>query len=171
MRFRKIQWGHLMAIVRTVWGPKVSTLKGTEVSLSHVQCFLYLVFSLVNVSIFHITWLDTFWAAYTGRNCYRLNVRVSPPPLTDMLKWYPPVWWYWEVEPFFGKWAGHKGRTLMIKSVPLEQRPTEQLWPFPMCGHKEKSVTWHNDLGLPASRTMGNKYLLFISLPLYSNLL
>ena len=35
------------------------TLKGTQVSLSYVQCFLYLV-SSINVSIFHITWLDTF---------------------------------------------------------------------------------------------------------------
>ena len=32
-----------MAIGRTVWGPKVPTLKGTEASLSHVQCFLYLL--------------------------------------------------------------------------------------------------------------------------------
>ena len=37
------------------------TLRGTEVSLSYVQCFLYLVSSLINVSIFHIMWLDTFW--------------------------------------------------------------------------------------------------------------
>ena len=37
------------------------TLKGTEASLSHVQCFLYLVSSSINVSVFHITWLDTFW--------------------------------------------------------------------------------------------------------------
>ena len=46
----------LMAIGRTVWGPKVPTLKGTEASLSYVQCFLYLVSSSINVSIFHITW-------------------------------------------------------------------------------------------------------------------
>ena len=31
------------AIGRTVWGPKVPTLKGTEASLSCVQCFLYLL--------------------------------------------------------------------------------------------------------------------------------
>ena len=36
------------------------TLNGTEESLSYVQCFLYLVSSLVNVSIFHSTWLDAF---------------------------------------------------------------------------------------------------------------
>ena len=53
--------GQVMAIGRTVWGPKVPTLKGTEASLSHVQCFLYLVSSSINVSIFHFTWLDTFW--------------------------------------------------------------------------------------------------------------
>ena len=37
------------------------TLKGTEMSLSYVHCFLYLVSSSINVSIFHITWLDTYW--------------------------------------------------------------------------------------------------------------
>ena len=31
-------------------------LKGTEVSLSYVQCFLYLTSSSINVSIFHIIW-------------------------------------------------------------------------------------------------------------------
>ena len=53
--------GYLMVIGRTMWGPKMSNLKGTEVSLSYVQCFLYLVSSSVNVSVFHITWMDTFW--------------------------------------------------------------------------------------------------------------
>ena len=52
--------GKLMVIERTVWGPKVPTLKGTEVSLFYVQCPLYFVSSSINVSIFHITWLDTF---------------------------------------------------------------------------------------------------------------
>ena len=53
--------GQLMAIGRNVWGPQLCTLKGTEVSLTYVQCFLYHI-SSINVSIFHITWLDTFWA-------------------------------------------------------------------------------------------------------------
>ena len=34
--------GAAEVIGKTVWGPKVPTLKGTEVSLSYVQCFLYL---------------------------------------------------------------------------------------------------------------------------------
>ena len=34
--------GQLMVIGKTVWGPKVPTLKGTEASLSYTQCFLYL---------------------------------------------------------------------------------------------------------------------------------
>ena len=46
---------------RTVWGPKLSILQETEVSLSCVQCFLYLVSFSINISIFHITWLSTFW--------------------------------------------------------------------------------------------------------------
>ena len=57
----EISTGQLMAIGKTLWGSKVPISKGTEVSLSYVQCFLYLVSSSINVSIFHITWLDTFW--------------------------------------------------------------------------------------------------------------
>ena len=53
--------GQLMVIGRPVWGPKVPTLKETEVSLSCIQCFLYLVSSSINVSIFHIACLDTLW--------------------------------------------------------------------------------------------------------------
>ena len=45
--------GQLM-VTGTLWGPKVPALKGTEESLSYVQCFLYLVSSSINVSIFHI---------------------------------------------------------------------------------------------------------------------
>ena len=51
--------GQLVVVERTVWGPKVPTLKGPEASLSCVQYFLYLV-SSINACIFHITWLDTF---------------------------------------------------------------------------------------------------------------
>ena len=57
---QKSMTGRLMMIGRTVWGPKVPTLKVTEASLSYVQSLLYLLSSLINVSIFHITWLDTF---------------------------------------------------------------------------------------------------------------
>ena len=57
--------GQLMMIGRGMSGPKVPTLKGTEVLLSCVQCFLYLVSSSINVSIFHSTWLDTFWTDVT----------------------------------------------------------------------------------------------------------
>ena len=52
--------GQLMTIGRTVWGLKLPTLKGTEASLSYVQLFLYPISFLINISIFHITWLDTF---------------------------------------------------------------------------------------------------------------
>ena len=55
---------------RSVWAPKVPTLKGTETSLSYVQCFLYLVSSSINVSTFHVTcWIpsgQTSW--YRERN-------------------------------------------------------------------------------------------------------
>ena len=68
MRFRKIQqdswWRFKQSILqsvlnsrrdagRTVWGPKMPALKGTESSLSYVQCFLYLVSSSI-MSLFFI---------------------------------------------------------------------------------------------------------------------
>ena len=54
--------------------PKVPTLKGTEASLSYVQCFLYFVSSSINVSVFHITWMDTFWRDLV----YILRVKKNP---------------------------------------------------------------------------------------------
>ena len=58
------QWDsrkYYRAIGRNVWGSKVPTLKGTAISLSFIQCFLYLASSSINVSIFHGAQLDTFW--------------------------------------------------------------------------------------------------------------
>ena len=55
---QKNKRGQLMATVRTMWSPYVPTLKGTEASLSYVQCFLHLVSSSINVSIFHIAWIE-----------------------------------------------------------------------------------------------------------------
>ena len=69
--------GQLMAIGRTMWGPKVPTLKVTEASLSYVQCFLYFVSSSINFSIFHSTWMDTFWTGLVFCCCwmvYFINV-------------------------------------------------------------------------------------------------
>ena len=48
-------------------------LKGTEASLFYVQCVLYLVSSSVNVSVFHIAWLDTFWKDLTYWEVTGLN--------------------------------------------------------------------------------------------------
>ena len=56
--------GQLIATGTTVLGPKLATLKGTEASLSYVQCFFYLVSSSINISILYITWLDTSWTSY-----------------------------------------------------------------------------------------------------------
>ena len=70
--------GQLTVIGRTVWGSQVPTLKRTEVALSYVQCFLYLVSSSINVSIFHSAWLDTFW--------------------TDLILLFVPKWnFYWKI--------------------------------------------------------------------------
>ena len=77
--------GQLMAIGRTLWGPEVPTLKGTR-SLSYVQCFLYLVSSSINVSIFYITWLDTFWRDLT------YSVMVNFMGLLDWDTRSPDIW-------------------------------------------------------------------------------
>ena len=52
--------------------------EGDWVILSYVQCLLYLVSYSINISIFHSTWLDTFWTYliflhslhFCGVNCY-----------------------------------------------------------------------------------------------------
>ena len=53
--------GQMMETGRTVWGVKVTTLKGAEASLFFVQCFLCLISFSTHISIFHSTLLDTFW--------------------------------------------------------------------------------------------------------------
>ena len=95
MRFRKIRRGQLMVIGRTVWGPKVPTLKGTEASLFYVLCFLYLVCSSINVSIFLITCMDTFWTdlVHTSRLMQKFLVKyqiaevIQPPYIPDLVPW------------------------------------------------------------------------------------
>ena len=64
--------GQLIAIGTIVWGPNVLTLNGSEVSLFYVQCFLYLVFSSINVSIFHMTWL-----VLSGQPSYTWIIEVA----------------------------------------------------------------------------------------------
>ena len=62
MRFWKIRWGCWWQLVELCQVPRyLPTLKGTETSLSYVQCLIYLVSYSINVSIFHSAWLDTFW--------------------------------------------------------------------------------------------------------------
>ena len=75
-KIQETMTGQLMAIGRIVWGPKVPTLKGTKASLSYVQCFLYLVSSSINVSIFHVTWLDTFCTDLYTQICVCTHVCV-----------------------------------------------------------------------------------------------
>ena len=79
--------GHLMAIERTVWGLKVPALKGTEASLFNVQCFLYIVSSSINVSIFHVTWLDTSWTDFLYQGNRIKNPEIdSHKHLTHLFK-------------------------------------------------------------------------------------
>ena len=87
--------GQLMVTGRTVWGPKVPILKGTEVSLSHVQCFLYLV-CLINVFIFHSTCLDTFWAGLVCMLCKQLTLVFLPRLKENFKSIYIRVLVHWK---------------------------------------------------------------------------
>ena len=53
--------GQLMVTGRTVWGPKVPTLKGPEASLFLCRMFLETCIFFNKCLYFHITWLNTFW--------------------------------------------------------------------------------------------------------------
>ena len=96
----------LMAIERTVWGTKVLALKGTEVSLSYVQCFLNLVFSSINVSSFHITWwLDTWWAylkyIHINQNIFYVSLYKNDGIFIIILFWkfkFVSTFLYFEIE-------------------------------------------------------------------------
>ena len=114
MRFRKIWWGSWWRLhkrfCRVFWAVeerlgelcKVPTLKGIEVSLSYIQCFLHFVYSSINVSIFHSTWLDILHVLFHSTDLvYILSNRKSrdnnilnhiqyqwlgSPPITDILQ-------------------------------------------------------------------------------------
>ena len=88
----------LMAIGRTVWGPQVPALKRTEASLSWEQCFLYLLSSSINVSIFYIMWLDTFWTGVIYLNeivCKQVDITIYTKEVftikIHILTWKVPV--------------------------------------------------------------------------------
>ena len=89
--------GQLTRTGRIMWGTKVSTLKGTEVSLSYVQRFLYLVSPSIVVSIFHNTWLDTFW---TGLMYIRKTISGAFFFCFSVLPWPWP--WTNLRDPYFG---------------------------------------------------------------------
>ena len=61
--------GQLMVIGRTVWGPKVPALKGTEASLPYIQCILYLLQYMSLFFIFH-GWMHSGEKIYILFNIY-----------------------------------------------------------------------------------------------------
>ena len=73
--------GQLMVTRRIVWGPKVSTLKGSKVSVSCVQCFLYLV------SFNKCLYFSEYMAGYLlDRPCVRLSSMVAVMMTTVLRK-------------------------------------------------------------------------------------
>ena len=66
------------------------SLKGTEASLSCAQCFLYLVSSTINVSIFHITWLDTLWTDFMSACvCVHGSLKFHKTPAEKLCRVLP----------------------------------------------------------------------------------
>ena len=53
--------GQLMEIGRTVWGPYSHRCPLWRGLRCHCPITMFLVSSSINTSIFHITWLNTFW--------------------------------------------------------------------------------------------------------------
>lgn len=82
-----------------------------------------------------------------------------------------PGGWYLGV----GRWEvlGQACGTLMNgSSVLMKEAQESSLTPSTSCGHSDKPVTWKedlpwrcqcHDLGIPASRALGNQFLLFVS--------
>ena len=79
-----------------------------------------------------------------------------------------------------GRWLGHEGGASWMGLVPFRRPWRAPLSLSTLGGHSEKSavcnqeevltrtwLSWHSDLELPASRTVGNKFLLFISQLVY----
>ena len=62
--------------------------EGDWVSLSYAQGFLYLVSSSINVSIFHIMWLDTLW---TDLPMFKLELETTYLKAGDGGR-QPPSW-------------------------------------------------------------------------------
>ena len=60
-RLRKIRWGSWWWLGELCEVPRCLLWRGLRCPLSYVWCFLYLVSSSVNVSIFHSTWLGALW--------------------------------------------------------------------------------------------------------------
>ena len=95
--------GPLMVTGRTVRGPKVPTMKGTEVSLSYVQCFLYLVSSSINVSF------SCYVAGYLldrshiclisfPLSCTYYKACINHIPFSSKMFFKAKIDYYWEYE-------------------------------------------------------------------------
>ena len=76
--------GKLMVIESTVWGPKVPRMKGTELSLSYVQCLWYFVLSLFEYFIY------LFLERGEGREKEReININLWLPLMCPQLGTWP----------------------------------------------------------------------------------
>ena len=83
--------GQLMEIRRTVWGPRVPTLKGTEVSLSYVQCIFFtkcLYFSHCMAGYF----LDRPQGCIEGYQICSFSLQIQEKKICYFLHDFCPLW-------------------------------------------------------------------------------
>ena len=115
-------------IGRTAWGPTVPALKGTEASLSYVQCSLYLVSSSTNVSFsyYMARYLLDIWTnlgisiVVEFFNHFFLRIKTHPNSRKNRNR---KVWiWTPTPSPTMQCWANHSFGSSVMNSYHLPYR-------------------------------------------------
>ena len=129
-------------------------------------------------------WVFTFisWMWKSSQNLRGIMHWMFVSPQIHMLKFYPPIVMVFGVGAF-GRWLGPESRALINGiSALIKEIPESFLIPSTRWGHSKKVAICEpgskisqdaESLGalivdFPASRTMRNKFLLFISHTVYS---
>ena len=82
--FCRVFWTVEETLGELYWDPKVPILKGTEAPLSYVHSLCLL--SSVNVSVFHITWLDVY--QLDGRDPFTMSTYIKSTQCTPKISYH-----------------------------------------------------------------------------------